>query len=291
MTPTRYVICRFAKAFGFGRKMIRMSDAASEMHLLKDAELMLGKRIWENVEGIEELSVEYWSIRKMRKERDRVSSELETCHKELEKAHEERAGLLGISEEPVHEFGDERRAVLKKLEGLAKQRDEIVIKAREVKRNYEGIKMKQEVLEKEDSASEEEVEKNKKRAAELKKEFNELKEKRRAVGKEIADGDERMNEIEEKIAEKKTNRRKKASEAFHQIGDTNQTISNLNAELGVLNTQMSQLYSEIGHFISGNYESNAECRAACKECKGLVEVMAALRRSVQYNYKLAENLS
>ena len=55
MTLTRYVLFRFAAAFGYNRRVIRMGDAASEMHLLKDAESLLGKRIWEKVEEIEDL--------------------------------------------------------------------------------------------------------------------------------------------------------------------------------------------------------------------------------------------
>ena len=289
MTFTRYAIFRFAAAFGYNRRIVRMGDAASEMHLLKDAEALLGNKIWEKVEDIEELSVEYWSIRKLRKEHDRVATDLKTCQKELEKAHEERASLLGFDETPFQDLVDERRGILNELEDLALQRDEIVTKAREVRRTYDGIKMKIEVLEKEEADSTpEELEKNKKRVADLKAKFAELKKKRQIVGDKIAEGDEKVSEIEAKILEQKRERRGKASEAFQHIGDTNQKISNLNAELGVLDTQLRQLYTEIGRYVTLNYPNDNGCRNACKEHRGLVEVMAALRKSVQYNHQLAE---
>jgi hypothetical protein len=41
-----------------------MVEAAEEMHLLKEAESHLGKALWENVEGIEALSIEYWNLRR-----------------------------------------------------------------------------------------------------------------------------------------------------------------------------------------------------------------------------------
>jgi hypothetical protein len=71
-----------------------MADAASEMHLLREAEAYLGAAIWEKVENIEALSVEYWNLRKLIKERDDVRNKLLSCQQRLDRAHEERAALL-----------------------------------------------------------------------------------------------------------------------------------------------------------------------------------------------------
>ena len=62
MTPSKFFVARVAQAFGIQRKNRRMSDAATEMHLLRDAETVLGAAVWERVELIEELSVEYWNL-------------------------------------------------------------------------------------------------------------------------------------------------------------------------------------------------------------------------------------
>ena len=288
MTPTRYFVCRFAMTFGYSRKNIRMGDAAGEMHLLKEAEAHLGKGIWSKVEAIEELSMEYWNIRKLIKERERVAGELAASQEDLTEAHEERADLLGISNEPFQELVDERQKVLTHLEGLARKRDVIVAKAREVRRNYDGIRMKQEVLEREGGRSVDELETTSSRVSQLKKEFSELKNKRHEIAEKISTGNQRIDEIEAQINERKTERRKKASEGFQHIGDANQKISNLSAELGVFDTQMNQLYSEIGRYVSRNTTSHAACQKACKEYRGLVEVMGALRKSVRYNHRLAE---
>ena len=72
MTPSRYIVARVAQAFGYIRRAQRMADAASEMHLLREAEAQLGSMIWANVENIEELSVEYWNLRKLIKEKQEV---------------------------------------------------------------------------------------------------------------------------------------------------------------------------------------------------------------------------
>ena len=70
----------------------------------------LGAVIWEKVEGIEALSVEYWNLRKLIKERDDVRARLVACQERLDRAHEERANLLNAAPEMNQELLDERMA-------------------------------------------------------------------------------------------------------------------------------------------------------------------------------------
>lgn len=287
MTSTRYFICLVAQAFGYRRKNIRLSDAAGETHLLKEAESHLGKAIWNQVENIEALSVEYWNLRKLIKERDRVAETLETLQIRLTEAHDERASLLSISNEHYQDLLEERKVIFDKLEELARERDLIVAQAREIRRKYEGEKTKQEVLTKEGNHSEEDSAKIGERLAELKADFAALKAQRLEIAEKIATGDAEIDSIEMEIQNRKTQRRKKASEAFQQIGDANQEISTLRAELGVLDTRMRQLFGQIGRHVSRNAANDPECWKASREHHGLVDVMAALRKSIHLNHKLA----
>jgi chromosome segregation ATPase len=288
MTSTRYFIYLLAQAFGYRRDNIRMADAAAEMHLLKEAESCLGKAVWEEVADIEALSVEYWNLRKLNKDRTRVAAELQTLHTRLTEAHEERASLLGISNEPYMELLEERQGILIQLEELARTRDHIVAQAREIRRSYEGIKTKEEVLTKEGQHTLEESSKITERLAKLKADFAALKHQRQEVAEKIAQGDAKIDAIEAEIERRKNERRQKASEAFQHIGDANQEISTLRAELGVLDTRMRQLYTEIGKHVSRTAANDPACRKACKPHQGLVDVMSALRKSILLNKKLAE---
>lgn len=286
MTSTKYLVCLVARAFGYNRKNTRMAEAAEETHLLKEAESHLGKAMWENVEGIEALTVEYWNLRKLVKEHDRVAAELESQQKQLAEAHEERASLLGISTEPYKHLLDERQTVLNSLEELSRQRDLIVVKAQKIRRDYDGTKTKEEVLTNEGMSDERDFSVITHRLTDLKTQFAELRAERQNMTKKIADGDIKVNTIDSEILELKKERRVKASEAFQHIGDANQEISTLRAELGVMDTQMRQLYTEIGKFVSRNTK-DSECRKASKEMQWLVDVMGALRKSILFNHKLS----
>lgn len=269
-----------------------MADAASEMHLLREAEAQLGIAIWEKVENIEELSVEYWNLRKFIKEKELIRKKVEECQIELDKAHEERASVLNNTPEVHQELMDQRILLLTDLETLARRRDEIVAEAREVRRGYDGFKMKLEVLTNESKgakADEEKIAEVKRRLVDLKLKFSDLKKQRLLIGTDIEAGDDKVDLVDEQLNEKKKDRRMHASEAFQVISDGNKEISILRAESGLLDTQMRQLYAEIGRFVSRNTYHDPACAAAASSHQGLVDVMRALRRSVALNHRLAGN--
>lgn len=290
MTPTRYLIVRAAQAFGYFRRNQRMSDAASEMHLLREAEAYLGSTIWENVENIEALSVEYWNLRKLVKERNHVRQRLAACQEKLALAHEERVSVLKSTPEFDQQLLDHRQDLLNELEHLSKQRDDIVAQAREVRRTFVGLKMKLEVLAKEStdsSSTKEETDKVKARLLELKNQFEQLKHERITVGEKIELGDNQIAEIDEQIRQKRQHRRGQASEAFQLIGEGNKEISTLRAESALIDTKMHQLYAEIGRYVSRHAKQDPTCAAASHKYHSLVDVMRALRRSIALNHRLA----
>jgi chromosome segregation ATPase len=291
MTPTRYFIARITRAFGLHRKNQRMGDAASEMHLLREAEAHLGATIWEKIEGIDKLSTEYWNLRKLTQEREAVATRLTKCQEELKLAHEERANLLNVATEPELKLAAERGEILSRISTLTGRRDEVITSAKEIRRSYDGLKVKAEVIASEESgprSSMDELDKINLSLADLKAKFVDLKNERLKIGAEIEKGDAEIDRISEGIRVLKKAQYDRASRAFQIIGDTNKEISSFRAELGVLETRMNQLYAEIGRYVSRNTATDSACAQAAKGQHGLVEVMAALRRSIAWNHKLAD---
>ena len=285
MTTTRYILARFAQAFGVNRRQRRMAEAASEMHLLREAEQVLGQSVWEQVEEVEELGVEYWNLRKLIKERDEIRGKLEDCEAILADAHEQRSTLLGAQSDSQSDLETERAELLANLEKLSRDRDSVIQQAREIRRIYDGLKMKLEVLQREGTS--EAIEKTKARMVELKVRFTELKQERDLVAASIAEGDAKVDAIDSELAEERQKHRAEASVAFQQIGQANRDISSLKAQLGLIDTQMRQLFSEIGRHVSRNAFVNDQCRTAAKGHIPMIDVMRALRKSVAMNHRLA----
>ncbi len=288
MTSTRYLIERIAQVFGFSRKTQRLSDAANEMHLLREAEAHLGEAVWNKVEKIEELSQEYWSLRKLAKEKEELGKRLEACHKRLDKANEERTRLL----EERARSGDaellvRRKELLAELEGLARQRDEIIREGRTVRRHYNGAITKLEVIGSEEGHDPKELREIEAQLEQLRGRFSELKQSRDEVAAKILEGDARLDEINAKLKEESLENEKVASEAFLLINQVNKEVWQLHAESGLIDTRMHQLFIEIGRHVSRNTAADRNCAAAASSHQGLIDVMRALRRSIALNHKLA----
>lgn len=285
MTTTRYIFARFAQAFGVNRRQRRMAEAAAEMHLLREAEQVLGQSVWERVEEVEELGVEYWNLRKLIKERDEIRAKLEECEVLLADAHEQRSTLLGAKSDEQQDLETTRGQLLGELEKLSRERDQVIGQAREIRRIYDGLKMKLEVLQREGTSDA--IEKTKTRMMELKVRFTELKTERDRVAANIAEGDAKVDAIDSELAEERQKHRAEASVAFQQIGQANRDISALKAQLGLIDTQMRQLFSEIGRHVSRNAFVNEQCKTAAKGHIPMIDVMRALRKSVAMNHRLA----
>ena len=288
MTPTRFFLCRAGLAFGYSRKNLRMTDASAEMHLLKEAETHLGEAVWKKVENIEALSAEYWNLRKLSQERDLVAAKLRACQDELDSAHANRSSLLAVVSDTFQDLTDARKTILDELEELAKKRDLIVAKARDIRRSYDGFKTKLEVIEKDGNTEAQVIESTSTQLAELKKSFTILKKDREAVAKQISEGDDKIRSIDADILTRKKDRRENASAAFQNIGEANQQMSAQRTSLGLLDAQMRVLYLEVGRYVSRKFLQNPECTKAATEHRGMIEVMDALRESIQLNQKLAD---
>lgn len=289
MTSTRYYFHRIARAFGVQSRNQRMSEAAGETHLLREAEVQLGIVVWQRVEHIETLSADYWNLRKLSKEHGTLTEKLSTYQERLQKAHGERAELFNVSSDPEIHLNGERAELIVKLNNLAIRRDEIASAAKEIRRSHDGLKVKSEVLTSQPpETTRDDLESIRSSLAKLKGRFEELKVERLSIANEMEAGDKRINEINEQVKKLKKGQYELASKAFQLIGDVNKNISALRAEINILDTRMAQLHGVIGRHVSRNASSDPACAEAVKGSQGLVEVMRALRKSIILNHKLAE---
>lgn len=289
MTPTRYFLARMALAFGISRKQRRMAEAASETHLLREAEQLLGQRIWNRVEAVEELGIEYWNLRRLMTEKTSIHEKLKEAEDMLFEAHDQRASLLSDKSSAQADLNIERTELLNELDALARERDAIVSQARALRRLYDGMKTKLEVLKSESREDEQTTATTRARMSELRSQFEGLKVDRDAIAAKITERNEILDQVDEKLDNEQTKHRSEAAAAFQMIGEANRRISSFKSELGLLDTQMNQLYGEIGRHVSRNTKVNPHCREATGEFSSMVDVMSALRRSINLNHRLAGN--
>jgi chromosome segregation ATPase len=288
MTPIGYFFARAALPLGFLRRNKRMTDAANEAQLLREAESHLGARIWERVDQIEELSIEYWNLRRLAETRSGLLRKLGESQQRLAEAQQQQQ-LTGPQRPiagPQDRLLNQRDALHAQLKELATRRDELIASARSVRRTYEGLKMKHEVLT-EEAAPAADLAQLKTRLAELKHQFTELKDERLRIGSEISSRETKLEALDQQLKERGKVHRAEASEASHLVGETNKQIASLRAEIGLVESKMQALQCEIGRHVSRQPKGNPAYAPVIREFKGLISIMDALRRSIAFNQRLA----
>jgi chromosome segregation ATPase len=269
------------------RKSVRLAEATNETHLLKEAETFLGAAIWRHAESVQALAMEYWNLRKFTNERETLSKEILHLQGKFNATYQEPSASQESITESLQDLTNERKKALNHLDNLILERERIIAKAQDVRRNYDGLKIKQDVLQKEgDNLAE--IQNASARIAEIRNEFEALKQARDKIAQDIATANARIHEMDTWIGDRKKSNKSTSDVASEFIGDANQQISARQAQLNSLNTQIRQLHGDIGHYISLNYPSDTKSKKVGEDHRGLIEVMAALRRSIQFNWKLAD---
>jgi chromosome segregation ATPase len=287
MTPTTYYIALIAKSFGLERRNKRLADASSEMGLLREAEYQLGKLLWEKIEGIDELSVEYWNLRKYVKEHHSHTEIMHELNDRLSVLHETRAEILNEGSTHQEELAQQRADLLLKLEEMAHKRDSLVRRAKDIRRIHEGHLTKIEVLER-DGHHTDEVTAVKNDIEALKEEFRSLKQQRAEIAEELEKGDHALDEIDGKLQQIKQEKRDRAAIVFQEIGGINRQLSDIRSEIGNCEMQIRHLQASVGRYISRYYKRQPRCGEVAQHQRAMVEVMRLLRISIAMNHKLSD---
>ena len=286
MTQTRYLFWSIAKAFGIAMRQRHATHAASEMHLLREAEEILGRLTWADVEEVEDLSVEYWSLRKLTMKHEDISQKIESSNIDLQKSHNHRTELLGMVVDSTKDLTGERTALAETHERLNSEREIIVSDARTVKRLHDGIRAKLEVLVGEDVQQHPELEASKQELLKLKKQFKDLRDHRDALVVKIRSVESALRDIDSRIEARRSHMRDEALDNYQNIGKVNRDLSNNRAELGSLENEMSALFSEIGRYIYSQKDDSSVDKLASKQ-RSLINQMSALSLSIKFNKRLA----
>ena len=286
MTQTRYLLWRIAQTFGISMHQRHAGHAAAETHLLREAEEILGRLTWADAENLEDLSVEYWSLRRMVTKHEAILGNIESANVSLQKSHDHRAELLGMVVDSTKDLVEERTALEQTNERLNSEHKMIVSDARAIRRRHDGIKAKLEVLVGEGGPRSPELDASKQELLGLKKQFNTLRNRRDTVVGELESVEHALNNIETRIETRRSEVRDEALGSYQNLGKVNRDLSSNRVELGSLEGQMNTLFSEIGRYVLAHYREPSVTKVASAHYS-LINQMSALDLSIKLNRLLS----
>lgn len=294
MTKSQYTIALVLQSFGITRKTKRLTDAAFEMHLAQDGAELLGALCWPKTEEIEEVSMEYWNLRRLQRDQQAIVAELEEAEKKLEQAQAKRSGIQEDSAEIDKDLYQKRDQLLRKIEKIELENEQIMAEAEKTKRRISALKMKSQVLREEagddPELSQKRIEKCDAEIAELKKAFLKNRESITTNQTVVKKLDKKLARIKEQIATDLKESKGDTDAAYSEISEANRAISKIRAKIGLIQNEEYPLFKTIGHFLALNAKRK-DCREACRENRALLKQIQLVLHSAQLNRKLAERFA
>jgi len=286
MTQSRYFIWRIAQTFGISMRRRHATQAATEFHLFREAEEVLGQLTWAETEHVEELSAEYWNLRRMSMKHKELVSEIEVASGDLQKSQDQREEFLEMVVDRTKSLVEEREKMKESGERLRSEHEVVISEARSIRRQHEGIKAKLEVLIAEGSGDTPEIATSKEELVHLKNKFKSLRERRDAVLTEIEATENSLKDLEIQIETKRTSIRGETLGSYQNLGKANRDLSHNRLELNSLEGQMNGFFAEIGRYILARYRDPALAEVASRH-HGLIKQISALGLSIRLNRRLA----
>tara|TARA_B110000881_G_scaffold68191_1_gene58932 strand:- start:721 stop:1497 length:777 start_codon:yes stop_codon:yes gene_type:complete len=257
---------------------------------MQDGEEILGAYCWPNIEDIEELSMEYWNLRKLKQEETTISGKVSNSNKTLSNVQNERASLADLSKGSGQELSQKRERLFEKIEALNIKRDDLLAEAQQTKRKHSALKMQVQVLKEEDSGNQEKINDCRESLTDLRIQFTKSKEHLVEINDKVDSLKDKLSKLQEKIDDKLKGSKEETTESFTQISKANRDITKYQAELGVLREEQAKYFRGIGSFLRIN-SKREDCKAACKNQRGLLEQTRLLSQSVDWNRHLAERVT
>ncbi len=289
MTRSRYSLAVLLQVFGIHRKMKRMTESANELYLMQDGEEILGGLCWKNVEQIDEISMEYWNLRRICGEQKELREQITSDENALKTAQQERALVIEQNKERGSELFTKREKLFHELELLNEKREDILDEAKQVKRRFEALQLKAKVLKDEGRTENPSFKKTSEEISHLKVHFPKLKNQLETIDAKISTKQEEQQKTQELIDKQNEGKSSDASEIYALISKANRNISIHRASLGSLSDEYAKHCRQIGRHLNIN-SNNSACRNACKKYRGLLEQVRLLRRSIHWNKKLLSRI-
>lgn len=286
MTRTKFFIFSFLKSFGINFTTRRLTEATHELFLMKDGEELLGYSNWMNCENLIDLQSEYWDMKNLSKRRDELVNSEDEIREKIQGVLQTRSKILDASKDATYDLSEELKQLKFEHAGLLADRQRLFNQGKQVRKNFEGLKMREKFYKENNIVDEDEksdlASKMEKTVAELQS----LKEERDVLIYKIEKAEESIELKQAEIAERRSAIQMKSYENYADAGVKNQDLSSLKNEVSSIDEKMGEHYRTVGKYLFAN-RGNEEVKKAIQHNKQVLFQLIVLRKSIHYNHRLS----
>jgi len=231
MNAFGYVYRRVLWQFGIKRVKKRWEIANKELQVLKEAEDLLGRVAWREADDVDELTGEFWQLRNIEGQEQELENEIERLTDENEGLEDEIFDLTEDLHEQIDQLVEQRNEVAEDVDQYLLEIEEIREEAAEIRRRFDGHKVKYKVL-KEQNGSDEDLENIQGVLKGLREQFNERKDLTISRNEQIESVETRLLQVDEAIHAKRTEIGQKTAKISQKIGENSKRLADCMAKLG-----------------------------------------------------------
>lgn len=292
MNAIGFFIGRFAWQLGLRMERARWNAVTRETQQLAEAQDLLGKLAWPATATVERLSGEYWQLTDLHRQQQELREQSELLTNENQSAQER----LYISEDAVEDDIDalrkQKSELMEKAVGIMDQVEEIKDRDSETRRRFTSLKGKLEVLKKQPDDLSAEIYKTRQDLATLKDEHSHDLEAIAALEGDVQRLELAVQGIDAEISGLRDRHKTQTADLVLEIGKRSKQIAEISARVGAMEAQKNEFSFQIGQYLSNQIDNpDPGVRKVLSKYGPLVSRIIYLRRSIQYNQRLARRAS
>ena len=283
-----YATRSIAARFGVVAPRHYLRNATEETILLKEAEVLVGKMAWRDLEAVDELTAEYWRLRQLDAEERKLQELLETSRAEHERvqdlATKPETVFSAKLDEVQARLEAEREVLTVRLQAL---QDEIK-EAERLRKRFNGLKLKLTVL-KAENAPPDQLES-------VRADLQDVKGQYGQISRQVENLREEIRLLKDKVRAVESEEQNVRAQVSHhervltrEVSDISRRVVEANSRLAVVDGEKNELFGTIGkHLCRGRHPETPVTRQVIRRLTPLVLRARALARSIEYNRRLAD---
>ena len=293
MNAIGFFIGRFAWQLGLRMERARWNAVTRETQLLAEAQDLLGKLAWPHIDNVERLSGEYWQLSDLQKQQHEFREKSTQLSAENEAAQDRLYVIEDAVEDDVDALRKKKADLMARAMGIMDQVDEIKDRDAETRRRFTSLKGKLEVLKKQsDGDFAAEIDRTRQSLSALKEEHSKDLESIAQLEADVQKLELTVQGIDAEIAGLRDKHKAETADLVQEIGRRSKLIAETSARIGAVESQKNELSFQVGQYLSNQIDNpDPEVRKVLSRYVALINRIRHLRRSIQYNQRLARRAS
>ena len=289
MNAFGFFMRRLVWQFGVRTERRCWVSVTRETQILSEAQDLLGRLCWRKSDKIEDLTGEFWQLKDLDDQQEKLRVQSDEMLERIELLKEQLEGVEDKYEDQVDVERNRKEEVLTEATAITREMDDLREEDAFTRQKFSSLKLKLDVLKRQEGVDLSN-EMTKTRAA-----IHQLKLDHDAMRKILEEKELLVQTIEASvqgvdgmIAALRAQMREESSGLVEEIGILSKRVAEISAKIGTLENSKAELSFHVGIYLSQNSDSpDPEIQKVLAACRPIIAKINVLRRSIQYNQRLA----